>query len=249
MTLNPVVTVAIPSYNQGKYIEQAILSVINQDIAMEIFVVDGGSQDESINIIKKYEDKLSGWRSHPDNGQSAAINEALLKGSAPYVCWLNSDDWFLPGALKKLAEVLDKNPTCPAAYAKAWNIRDIDKKCTPVWVEPFDEKRLAKRCIISQPATLIRRSSFEKIGGINEDLHMVMDYDLWWRLFKKFGPLIMLDEVLAVNREHEDTKTATNRKLHYQEAIQIIKKYNIKVPIKWWVYQPYAVWYKTLISK
>lgn len=243
---SPQITVAIPSFNQGKFIEQALQSLENQGLNLEIFVVDGGSNDNTLQVLEKWQPKLAGFRSHPDEGQAAAINEAIAKGSAPFVCWLNSDDWLLPGCFRLLLEALQKNPESPAAYGRAWNIQEKNSKCTEVWVEPFNVKRLAKRCIISQPATLIRRSAWEAINGVDKSLHMVMDYDLWWRLYKKFGSLVMVDEIIAVNREHDATKTNTKRSLHYKEAMLIIKKYYGKIPLKWWIYQPYAVWYKTL---
>lgn len=245
----PQVTVALPSFNQGKFIEHALESLENQGIKLEIFVVDGGSTDETLKVLEKWQPKLAGFRSHADDGQAAAINEAIAKGSAPYVCWLNSDDWLLPGCFRLLLEALAKNPNSPAAYGKALNIQEKNSKCSPIWVEPFSEKRLAKRCIISQPATLIRRSAWEAINGVDANLHMVMDYDLWWRLYKNFGPLVMVDEVIAVNREHNATKTNTKRFLHYKEAMRIVQKYYGSIPLKWWLYQPYAVWYKTIMNK
>lgn len=246
MSSKPLVTVAVPSFNQGSFIEHALESLTNQGIPLEIFVMDGGSTDATKAILEKWQDKIAGLRSHPDAGQAAAINEGIQRGSAPYVCWLNSDDWLLPGGLRLLIEALENNPQSPAAYGRAWNIREEDGRCTPIWVQTFSERRLALRCIISQPATLIRRSAWEAIQGVNPDLHMSMDYDLWWRLYKHGGPLVMVDDFIAVNRDHEETKTNTKRKLHYQEAIRTIKRHHGSVPIKWWLYQPYAVWFKSL---
>jgi glycosyltransferase involved in cell wall biosynthesis len=248
MKEKPLITVAVPSFNQGRFLDKALESITSQGVAVEIFVVDGGSTDNSVTVIKNWQDKLAGFRSHPDDGQSAAINEAVAKGSAPYVCWLNSDDWFLPGCLSLLVQALKDNPDSSAVYGKALNIREKDEKSSPIWVEPFSEKRLALRCIISQPATLIRRTAWEAVGGLDASLHMAMDYDLWWRLFKEVAPLTMVDEFVAVNREHDETKTKTKRRLHYQEAMQIIRKNHGRVPLKWWLYQPYAVWFKTLMG-
>ncbi len=248
MTDHPLVTIAIPSFNQGRFLEQALSSIAIQDCPVEIFVMDGGSTDNSVDIIRQWESKLAGWRSHVDLGQSAAINEGIARGNAPYVCWLNSDDWLLPGSLARLIGVLKEHPSLPAAYGKVWNICETNQKRTPIWVEPFDQSRLALRCIISQPATLIRRSAWEAINGLDISLHMAMDYDLWWRLYKSFGPLLMVDEFLAVNREHADTKTKTQRKRHYQEAIQVIRQHHGRVPLKWWLYQPYSVWFKTVMG-
>ncbi|MDQ0561934.1 GT2 family glycosyltransferase [Rhizobium mesoamericanum] len=215
---------------------------------MEVFLLDGGSTDNTLEVIDRWKDRLTGWRSHADEGQASAINEGIALGKAPYVCWLNSDDLFLPDGLTKLLTALTKDVSAPAAYGRAYNLVENTQTYRPVWVEPFSEKRLALRCIISQPATLIRRSAWEAIGGVDNELHMVMDYDLWWRLFKECGALHFLDDFVAVNREHEATKTKTLRRRHYSEAIAIVRKHHGSVPLKWWIAQPYAVWYKSIFK-
>lgn len=208
--------------------------------------MDGGSRDRSLAVIRKWEHRLAGWRSHSDQGQAAAINEGIARGGAPFVCWLNSDDWLLPHGLSYLYKTLRQFPEAPAVYGRTWNF--IEKTCAwrATWVEPFNERRLALRCIISQPATLIRRSAWEVVGGANENLSLAMDYDLWWRLFKHFGRLHFVDKFIAVNRDHAATKTKTQRRLHYQEAIGVVRQHYGRVPLKWWFYQPYAVWFKAL---
>ena len=242
----PLVTIAVPSFNQGQYLNDALASIFQQEIPVEVFVLDGGSSDNSLDVIHQWAQRLAGWRSHSDAGQAAAINEGVAQGKAPYVCWLNSDDWLLPGGLVKLVRALEAHPDAPAVYGRSWNTVQKTGKRYPVWVEPFNERRLARRCIISQPASLIRRSAWEAIGGLDGKLHMAMDYDLWWRLFKSVGPLSFADDFMAVNREHEDTKTKTQRRRHYQEAMKIVRKHYGHVPLKWWLAQPYAVWFKSI---
>jgi glycosyltransferase involved in cell wall biosynthesis len=247
MNETPIVTIAVPSFNQGAFLNNTLHSIFKQNIAVEVFVMDGGSTDNSIEIIHQWEHKLNGWRSNPDSGQAAAINEGISKGIAPYICWLNSDDWMLPDSLNRLISGLCKYPAAPAVYGKSLNYNQNKKTFTPVVVEPFDEKRLSIRCIISQPATLIRRTAWEMIGGLNEKLTMAMDYDLWWRLYKRFGPLVMINEQVAVNRDHSATKTRNQRKKHYKEAIAIIREHYGYVPLKWFIAQPYAIWLKALM--
>ena len=242
----PLVTIAVPSFNQGRFLDDALASIFQQEIAVEVFVLDGGSSDNSLEVIRKWEHRLTGWRSHSDDGQAAAINEGLAQGRAPYVCWLNSDDWFLAGGLAKLLGELEKYPDVPVVYGRSWNVVQKTGKRYPVWVEPLSERRLALRCIISQPATLIRRSAWEAVGGVDAKLHMAMDYDLWWRLFKSTGSLHFVDDYIAVNREHDGTKTKTQRRRHYQEAIKVVRKHYGRVPWKWWLAQPYAVWFKSI---
>jgi glycosyltransferase involved in cell wall biosynthesis len=245
--VTPLVTIAVPSFNQGRFLDDALASIFQQEVPVEVYVLDGGSSDESLEIIRKWEHRLAGWRSHADSGQAAAINEGIAQGRAPYVCWLNSDDWFLPGGLPTLFRELEAHSAAPAVYGRSWNVVQKTGKRAPVWVEPFDESRLALRCIVSQPATLIRRSAWDAVGGVDGQLHMAMDYDLWWRLCKQLGALQFVDDFVAVNRDHEATKTRTLRRRHYQEAMAVVRKYHGHVPLKWWLAQPYAVCFKSII--
>jgi GT2 family glycosyltransferase len=246
----PRVTVAVPSCNQGRYLANALESIFTQEIPVEVFVVDAGSTDDSLDVIRRFESRLAGWRSHADAGQSAAVNEAIAKGHAPYVCWLNSDDWLLPGALARLLGELDQSPDAPMAYGRIWNhVEATGQRRRNFEVHPFSERLMAQFNIVAQPATLIRRSCWEAVGGVDESLHMAMDYDLWWRLFKRFGPPRFVDAHLAVNRRHADTKTSKQRRLHYREAMAVVRKHHGRVPLKWWLAQPVMVWYRALIGR
>ena len=240
------VSVAVPSFNQGRYLDAALRSVFEQPIPVEVYVSDGGSTDGSVDVIRRWEPRLLGWRSHADRGQAAAINEAVARGSAPYVCWLNSDDYLLGNGLQRLVEALEAAPQSPFAYGRVWNHFDRDDRRTPVYVRPFAERWMAQLNIVSQPGTLIRRSAWEAVGGVDESLRMAMDYDLWWRLYRRFGAPAFVDAFVAVNREHGETKTNTQRRLHYREAMAVVKKHYGRVPLKWWLAQPYAVWYRSL---
>jgi GT2 family glycosyltransferase len=245
----PLVTVSVPSYQQGRFLEQALESLFSQDVAIEVFVGDGGSTDETLQVLERWKPKLAGWRSHKDAGQSAAINEGVAKGSAPYVCWLNSDDWLLPGGLKALVTALETQPSAPMAYGRTRNYVDHKARMSEVFVRPWSERLMAQLNIISQPGTLIRRGAWEAAGGVDEKLHMAMDYDLWWRLFKGGGPPAYVDEFVAVNREHGGTKTSSQRRLHYREAMDVVRRHYGRVPLKWYVAQPYAVWYRSLVGR
>ena len=249
MATEPAVTIAVPSYQQGQYLEDALKSIFQLKLPVEVFIADAGSTDGSVEIIRRWEDRITGWRSCTDGGQSAAINESIAKGRAPYVCWLNSDDVFLPGGLIRLIDTLERETSWPAAYGLAWNVSEGSRKMWPVRVEPFDPHRLALRCIICQPASLIRREAWEAVGGLNEDLHMAMDYDLWWRLYYKFGPLGFVEAPIAINRQHPSNKTLGRRRQHYAEAIKVVRRHYGRVPLKWRLAQPYAVWFKRLVTQ
>ncbi len=242
----PLVTIAVPSLNQGRFLEQALESIEQQDVPVEVYVADAGSTDETLGVLERWSHRLAGWRSHPDTGQASAINESIAKGCAPYVGWLNSDDLMLPGMLRRLVDALEAHPQWPAAYGRVSNVDEDSGRRWPVWVESFSERRMALRCVVSQPGSLVRRGAWESVGGVDESLHMTMDYDLWWRLARRFGPPGMIDEEVALNRVHRETKTRRFRRRHYAEAIAVVRRHHGRVPLKWWLAQPYAVWYKSI---
>ena len=205
-------------------------------------MLDAGSTDSTLEILQTWEPYLAGWRSFPDRGQAAAINEGIGRGTAPFVGWLNSDDILLPGGLIKLCDALGTSENIPAVYGKTWNIDIHGRKIKPYWTAPFSERHLANRCFVSQPATLARRSAWEGLGGLDETMSMSFDYDLWWRLYRNFGPLLYVQEFVAGNRRHEETKTTVYRKQHYYEAIKVVKKYYGRVPLKWYLAKPVMVY-------
>ena len=245
----PQVTVAVPSFNQGRFLDQALQSVFAQEVPVEVFVCDAGSSDATLEVIRKWEPRLAGWRSHADAGQSAAVNEGVARGRAPFVCWLNSDDWMLPGGLARLIAALQAEASAPMAYGRTWNYVEDKGRMDRVFVRPFEERLMARLNLVSQPGTLIRRAAWEAVGGVDETLHMAMDYDLWWRLYRGVGKPAFVDEFVAVNREHRSTKTSSQRRLHYREAMAVVRKHYGRVPLKWWLAQPYAVWYRSLIGR
>lgn len=244
----PKITVAVPSLNQGVFLEQALASIAKQDMPVEIMLADGGSTDDTPGVIERWRDKLAWLRSGSDNGQAAAINEAIGQGTAPYVCWLNADDTYLPNGLAMLADFLDKHPDVPAVYGRVWNTDEQGRPITPYWTSPFSEWRLAQYCFISQPGTLIRREVWESVGGVDEGLHLAMDYDLWWKILRRYGPMAYVPEFVATNRVHGRTKTSSQRREHYLEAMKTVKRYTGHVPLKWYLAWPWAVWIRSWLA-
>ena len=235
---DPIITVVIPSLNQGQFLDKALRSVFEQNLPLEVFVMDGGSTDNSVEIIQKWEHQLTGWRSYPDKGQAAAINEGITKGKAPFVCWLNSDDFFYSNGLKTLLSAMEKNPTTPAAYGKCWTVTPTDRKTSPYLTLPFIKSIFSNFCFIAQPATLIRRTAWEQVNGLDENLNLAFDYDLWWKLVDAFESLQYVKTFVAATRAHPNTKTANNTIQHYLESGQVLNKNIGRIPIKWRIGAP-----------
>ena len=227
------ITIAVPSFNQGRYLNDTLASIFEQGLPVEVFVMDGGSTDNSLEIIKQWTPKLAGWRSHPDNGQASAINEGVTRGSAPYVCWLNSDDFYYPSGLSKLLSVLKDQPDKQFTYGQCWTVSDKRKKLFPYLTPPFYPRLFANFCFIAQPATLVTRTAWEQAKGLNEYMQMAFDYDLWWRLYKEYGKPAFCKKFVAATRMHKDTKTANRTDLHYRESIDVVKHHWGSVPLKW----------------
>jgi len=232
------VTIVIPSLNQGRYLDDALTSVFQQDLPVEVFVMDGGSSDDSVKVIKKWKDKLAGWRSQPDEGQAAAINEGIASGSAPLVCWLNSDDFLYTGGLKQLIKTLQERPERHFVYGRCWTVSKTGRKVSPYLTRPFSPGLFANFCFVAQPATLVTRRAWEQLNGLDANMQMAFDYDLWWRLYHAFGVPGYCKQFVAATRWHKDTKTATQSSLHYRESIKVVEQCYGSVPFKWRVALP-----------
>ncbi len=245
----PLVTIAVPSLNQGRFIGDALASIFAQDVPVEVYVADGGSSDGTLKNVEPWLPRLAGFRSREDRGQASAINEGIARGAAPYVCWLNSDDALLPGGLRILIDALEAHPEWPMAYGRAWNAGPDLRPTRRVWTQAFGEYRLAVRCIVSQPATLIRRSAWERVGGLREELQLALDYDLWWRIYRCCGVPGYVAQDVAVNRDHDATKTRLQRRQHCLEAIAVVREHYGSVPFKWWLAWPRSVWWRSIGSR
>ncbi len=234
----PLITIAVPSFNQGRFLNATLTSIFAQDLPVEVFVMDGGSSDNSLDIIHQWEPQLAGWRSHADSGQAAAINEGILSGTAPYVCWLNSDDFFYPDGLLKLLQCLQNSRQHQFAYGRCWTVSESGSRLSPYLTLPFFPRLLANFCFIAQPATLVTRTAWESVEGLNENMQMALDYDLWWRLYIAHGKPIYCREFVAATRMHTETKTANHADLHYRESIDVVNRYWGSIPFKWRIALP-----------
>lgn len=207
--VSPLVSIITPSYNQGSFIKETIESVLTQDYSnIEYIVIDGGSKDGTLEILNSYRntDSRFNFVSEPDRGQSHAINKGLKMAKGKIIGWLNSDDTYLPNAIKKAVESLKGDPNWGMVYGKAYATDKKNKALHPYPVEPFNKNRLFERCIICQPAAFIRKEVFEEVGGVDESFFFCMDYELWMRIAKKHE-IGYIKAYLANSRCHDSSKT------------------------------------------
>ena len=207
------ISVIVPSFNQGKYLERTIQSLILQDYPnLEIIIMDGGSSDNSIDIIKKYENKLTSWISAPDNGQSDAINKGFNLGNGEFLTWLNSDDLLLPNTLHKVNKLILRYPQTEWI---AGGIACIDKFDRILKIRKGENwsTLLYKLGILNLygPSTFFRSHLIREHGSLNPDLDFEMDTDLWWRFAHGKIHFKRLNHVCWGFRVHEESKTSGHK--------------------------------------
>ncbi|OGR79566.1 MAG: hypothetical protein A3I11_04150 [Elusimicrobia bacterium RIFCSPLOWO2_02_FULL_39_32] len=238
--MNEVISIVTPSLNQGQYLEQTINSVLSQEgnFFIDYIISDGGSTDNSIEIIKKYDDLLKKgvypikcegieyrWWSVKDHGQSEAINKGFKLAKGEILAWLNSDDFFEPKALRGIVNVFRENPEMHLIYGNG-TIIDENRNTRTIFREgPTDYKTLLKRGDqILQPATFFTKRILKNVGFLDEQIHNAMDYDLWIRIFK-IGKSLYLDKKIANARIWKNSKTFYEQKKGIEMMIQIAKKH------------------------
>ncbi|MCX6313043.1 MAG: glycosyltransferase family 2 protein [Bacteroidetes bacterium] len=205
----PKISIITPSYNQGAYIEETILSIINQNYPnLEYIIIDGGSTDNTIEIIKKYEKYLTYWVSEKDNGQSDAINKGLKIATGKIFNWLNSDDYYEPGTLKKVAELFADS--CTEVVCGKSTIFGKDYNYTGEYSQGFDiNKKIVENARVNQPATFFRMDVVRQLGSLNATLHYCMDLEWWMKYLFTNGKtkIVYTDNILVNFREHSNSKT------------------------------------------
>lgn len=227
--MKPLVSIITPSYNQGKFIRKTIESVLTQDYAnIEYIVVDGGSTDDSLDIIREYESRLT-YISEKDSGQSDAINKGFRMAQGEIVAWLNSDDVYEPGCITRAIEEFEKNAELGLVYGDGYIIDEADNKQKVFeYTQEFDYWKLVNFWdYIMQPATFFKRETLERAGHLDVNLHYCMDWDLWIRL-AAVSEVKYIPELLACSREYGDTKTSTGGDRRLKEIIGLLQKYSGK---------------------
>jgi glycosyltransferase involved in cell wall biosynthesis len=228
MESTPTVSIVTPSYNQGDFLEKTLLSVLSQDYPkVEYIVVDGGSCDSSVDIIRKYTPRLSHCVIESDNGQADAINKGLRMAKGEILTWLNSDDLLLPGAVSKVVGTFRQCPEAGFVYGDCQVIDQNGKLIFTRRVTEYDwGVLLYGRSLISQPASFFRRSVIDQVGLLDERFGFCMDLEFWVRAAHKGIKFHMLPVPLACFRVQPSAKTARLRAKMFSEHHQILRRYS-----------------------
>lgn len=208
----PKISIVMPSYNQGRYLDQAIRSILDQEYPdFELIVMDGGSTDDSVDVIKSHSASIAYWQSEKDEGQSDAINRGLERATGQIMCWLNSDDVFLPGALNAVGHAFSSDPDLnwlTGYHVKfghnlvSWH-RNLHPPRTLVdWLVA---------CPVAQPSTFWRRTLYERFGALDTKFHYALDYEYWVRFAFGGEVLRLIERPLSGFRLHGDSKTVQSQ--------------------------------------
>ncbi len=202
----PRVTVITPSYNQAAFLEQTIQSVLDQAYPnLEYMIVDGGSTDGSVEIIRKYADKLAWWVSEKDSGQGEAINKGFARASGDLVAWLNSDDLHLPGMIAAAVEAFEAHPEAGLVYGDVLSIDGSGQPINLMKFKPYTLADLMEFRIISQPGVMMRREILAQAGFLDQSYHYLLDHELWLRMARLAG-MVYIPRQLAAARFHAAAK-------------------------------------------
>lgn len=245
MPNSPKIVIVTPSFNQGHLLEETIKSVIGQNYEnLSYFVIDGQSQDNSINVIRKYEDQLSGWVSEPDNGQTSAINKGWqMEKEADIYAWINSDDYLLPGCLLTIAEAYEdsiKSKENVGVFAGSG--LKIDLQGNPV--KTVDVKKITKHCPRTafqflQSSAFFTGAAIKDLGMLNESLTYTMDWEFVLRINKKYK-IKYIDRLLSAQRVYGQTKTSTGGWARLREIAMVGQVYNGNTDRNFLLYKLYS---------
>jgi glycosyltransferase involved in cell wall biosynthesis len=217
-----LVSIVTPSYNQASFLEQTIQSVLDQEgVSIEYLIVDGGSTDGSVEIIRRYSDRLAWWVSEGDAGQADAINKGLQRAKGEIVAWLNSDDLYLPGALAQAVAAFQAYPEAGLVFGDAITIDPIGRQIGQLVFGNWGLDELMRFRIICQPAVFMRRSALEQAGYLDPAYHYMLDHQLWLRI-ACLCPIYHIPHVLAQARHHPGAKNVAQPDGFSRETLRLL---------------------------
>jgi len=221
----PKISIITPSYNQGQYLEETIRSVLLQGYPnYEYIVIDGGSSDDSLSILKKYSQFITKWTSEPDKGQSDAINKGFKLAKGEIVAWINSDDLYAQEAFSLIALHFAQNPNISMIYGDCEFIDEFGEKLSLCRSREFDIQKLVEDCYIPQPSVFFKETIFESLGYLDESLHYAMDYEYWIRIGLHFN-MQYIPFTIAKFRLHSESKTISKNDLFVVDIFHIYEKF------------------------
>lgn len=236
MNIFPKISVITPSFQQAGYLEQTILSVLDQNYpALEFIVIDGGSTDGSVSILEKYKERLTYFVSEPDRGQVHAINKGFARATGTWITFLNSDDFYNPGALEKVAGMALSNTD---ARWICGSMKYVDGKLNPYGERAPQVKNLSPaywigyQTAVPQPSVFIHKDAIKKTGLFNESLHFVFDTEYWIRMALAGYKPFIIPEVLSTFRVHGESKTGQGYSAFYNEQKSLIHLFSDHLTIK-----------------
>ena len=217
-----LVSIVTPSFNQAQYLEQTLRSVLEQEYArIEYIVIDGGSTDGSVELIKKYEDRLGYWVSEKDSGQAEAINKGLARATGEIVAWINSDDFYFPGAIASAMRVFEAYPEAGLVYGDTVAVDETGEFIHYPKYAQWGLEDLLTFNIIGQPAVFMRRDILLKAGFLDPSFHFLLDHQLWIRM-ASHAPMMYVPERWAAGRFHESAKNVAQAAKFGEEAFRIL---------------------------
>ena len=219
----PLVSVVTPSFNQARYLEQTLRSVLEQEHPrIEYIVVDGASQDGSVDIIRNHEGKLAYWVSEKDSGQAEAINKGLARANGEIVAWLNSDDYYLPGAVSSAVKAFELSPDAALVYGDMLAVDENGRTTNLMKYGQFSLPDLLCFQIIGQPSVFFRRDALEKAGLLDTTFHFLLDHHLWIRIAQQ-GRIMHVPQVWSAARYHAEAKNVAKAAEFGREAFRILE--------------------------
>ena len=230
--ISPLVSIVTPCLNSGRYLEATIQSVLTQDYPrIEYLVMDGGSTDQTLEILRRYEGRLR-WVSAKDRGTADAVNKGFERTEGELFTYLNADDLLLPGAVSAAVNALQFVPGVAGVYGNAWWIDESGTRLRSYPVRDFDPKLLESECFICQPASFVRREAFRNLGGLDPSLALTFDYEFWMRYCRLYS-LKKIEEPLACSRMHAANKSLGRKKEVFEETFLVMRRYYGYVPFSW----------------